>query len=74
MKLVTRPGVKVEPTRNGTVSIRLVQTVFRSTPQDLLHRCWGQTSEESIKRALRLDTVTHLSNCLIYTYNVEHAL
>ena len=73
--VVTRSGVKAEPGRNGTAPKRLVQTTFLSTPQDLLHRRWGHASEESIKRALRLDAVvganmeyneikdTHLSNC-----------
>jgi hypothetical protein len=73
--VVTRSGVNAEPKRNGTAPKRLVQTTFRSTPQDLLHRRWGHASEESIKRALRLDAViganmkydeikdTHLSNC-----------
>ena len=48
--MVTRSGVKAEPGRNGTAPKRLVQTTF-------LHRRWGRASEESIKRALRLDAV-----------------
>jgi len=73
VNVVTRSGANLRST--GTAPRRLVQTTFRSTPQDLLHRRWGHASEESIKRALRLDAViganmdyqefkdSHLSNC-----------
>ncbi len=73
--VATTSGVKAEPGRNGTAPKRLVHTSFLSSPQDLLHRCWGHASEESIKRALQLDAViganmeynkikdTPLSNC-----------
>ena len=38
VNVVTRSGVKAEPGRSGTAPKRLVQTIFLSTPQDLLHR------------------------------------